>query len=280
MRGSTSEMPRRPQDRARARVQAGQRVLEIGALLNPGARSRRAFRGQHEDTTGALRDESGAGYHPKHFSRGAIRPSETRQGGYEKDPILYQMPAPPQIVVSPGEQIRKTLRIPEDCASARYFSSPCGVHIREGEYQYDFYYGPGASVRFQVVRPNLELAAEPKLNKKLEYVHWERRQGKNVPSGKVTLHDGFAGVYVAEYGGSRHLLARRHPGGRLDRKVLEANPSSIVLCPCVRLPYSGKRATRLDASVNPEDHLLVEVTDETGTTSRIRLNEKREVIPE
>lgn len=195
-------------------------------------------------------------------------------------PILYKMPDPPQIVVSPGEQIRKTLRIPEDCASAGYFSSPCGVRIREGEYRYDFYYGLGASVRFRVARPNLELAAEPKLNKKLEYVYWERRQGKNVPSGKVTLHDGFAGVYVAEYGGSRHLLARRHPGGRLDRKVLEANPSSIVLCPCVRLPYSGKRATRLDASVNPADHLLVEVTDETGTTSRIRLNEKREVIPE
>lgn len=124
------------------------------------------------------------------------------------------------------------------------------------------------------------MAVEPKLNTKLPYVYWEKRGGRSVPSGKVTYHDGFVGVYVVEHEGVHHLIATLRPVPPIDRKLLKANPSSIWFCPCVRLPYSGKRAARLDASVDSADHLLIEVTDEAGTASRIRLNEKREIIPD
>lgn len=69
------------------------------------------------------------------------------------DPGLYPIPDPPKIVIAAGQRIQKTLRIPEDCPSARYFSPPCGVRSQEGEYRYIYAYRPGASVEFRVVRP-------------------------------------------------------------------------------------------------------------------------------
>lgn len=196
------------------------------------------------------------------------------------DPISYQMPDPPSSVIAPGQRIRKTIRIPEDCATERYFSSPCGAANHEGEYQYIFGYGRGAIATYRMVRPTIELFAEVKLNKKLDYVHWAKKQGKNVPTGRISQIDRFAAVYIVEHLGTRHLIAWKHPGPALERARIAVNPEFAPLCPCVRLPYSGKRATTLDVSVNPADHLLVEVTDEAGTTSRIRLNERREVVPE
>lgn len=51
-------------------------------------------------------------------------------------PIEYRAPDPPKIAIAPGQRIQETLRIPEDCPSARYFSPPCGVRSQEGEYRY------------------------------------------------------------------------------------------------------------------------------------------------
>ncbi len=149
----------------------------------------------------------------------------------------------------------------------------------EGEYQYIFGYGRGASVAYRMVRPAIELFAEVTLNKKLDYVHQAKKHGKNVPTGRISQLDGFAAVYIVEHLGSRHLIAWKRPGPALERAKIAINPEFAPLCPCVRLPYSGRRATKLDVSVNPADHLLVEVTDEAGTVSRIHLNERREVVP-
>lgn len=190
------------------------------------------------------------------------------------------MPDPPTLVIAPGQTIQKAIKIPEDCATERYFSSPCGPPSREGEYQYSFDYGRGAPATYRMVRPAIEHFAEVKLNKKLDYVHQAKKQGKYVPTGRISQLDRFAVVYIVEHLGTRHLIAWKRPGPALERTGITVNPNFAPLCPCVRLPYSGKRATTLEASVNPADHLFVEVTDETGATSRIRLNEKREVIPE
>lgn len=195
------------------------------------------------------------------------------------DPITYQMPDPPLLVIAPGQRIRKTIRIPEDCPTERYFSAPCGARNHEGEYQYIFGYGRGASATYRMVRPAIELFAEVKLNRKLDYVHRAKKQGKDVPTGRISQIDRFAAVYIVEHLGSRHLIAWKHPGPALERARIAVNPEFAPLCPCVRLPYSGKRATKLDVSVNPEDHLFIEVTDESGAASRLHLNERREVVP-